>query len=306
MAKTKQTVTEEKPLSVLRAPWQLAFRYLGARVQARLPYFRDLGFSMQKAGIKIGLQSYVSMLFLLPGGSFFAALTITGVIAIAAGTPLVTALLFAFGLALLSGTGVFAILYGFPWLLATSRRRRMELELPYVSSHMTILAAAGIPPTRMFKLLEDSRTTPQVASEANEIIRDVEVLGDDIMTALEKERERSPSVIFAEVLEGLVATIRSGGNIKSYLMDTTRLMMDLKRLAAKQLIESLATFAEIYVTLMVVFPLLVIVMFSVMALLGGVLGGFSVTDLMALVTYLIIPLCGFAVMVMLDTMLVED
>ena len=196
--------------------------------------------------------------------------------------------------------------YFLPSLLASSRRKRMDLELPYVASHMSILASAAIPPTRMFKLLEDSKTTPEVASDANEVVRDVEVLGQDIMTALELERDRSPSRIFSDVLEGLVATIRSGGSMKSYLLDATHTIMDLRRLAAKQLIESLAVFAETYVTLMIVFPLLIIVMFSVMALIGTGLGGLSVTTMMTLVTYGIIPICGMAVIVMLDSLLQED
>ena len=182
----------------------------------------------------------------------------------------------------------------------------MDLELPYVASHLSILATAGLPPARMFKLLEDSTTTPQVASEANEVTRDVEVLGEDVITALEAERVRSPSKTFAEILEGFVATIRSGGSLTSYLQDATRVVMDLRRVAAKQMVESLATFAEVYVTLMVVFPLLVIVMFSVMAIIGGGLAGFSTTAMMNLVTYLIIPFSGVAVIVLLDTMLVED
>jgi flagellar protein FlaJ len=182
----------------------------------------------------------------------------------------------------------------------------MDLELPYVASHLSILATAGLPPARMFKLIEDSPTTPQVASEANEITRDVEVLGDDIITALEAERIRSPSNTFAEILEGFVATIRSGGSLTGYLQDATRVVMDHRRVAAKQLVEGLATFAEVYVTLMVVFPLMVIVMFSVMAIIGGGLGGYSTSSMMNLVTYLIIPFCGLTVIVMLDTMLVED
>ncbi len=198
------------------------------------------------------------------------------------------------------------MLYGLPGFLATSRRKRMDLELPYVTSHLSILAAAGMPPARMFKLLEDSRTTPEVASESNEIVRDVEILGNDVITALEAERERSPSKVFAEVLEGLVATIRSGGNMKGYLLDATRVMMDLRRVAAKQLLEGLAAFAEVYVTLLVVFPLLIIVMFSVMAMIGGGLGGFSVITMMTLVTYGIIPICAAVVIVMLDGILVED
>jgi flagellar protein FlaJ len=232
-------------------------------------------------------------------------LSVAGIVGFA-GSPLLLVFLFALGMGAVFGAAVFGILYALPGLLASSRRSRMDRELPFVASHMSILAAGGIPPTRMFKLLGDSVTTPEVASDSNEIVRDVEILGNDIMTALEAERDRSASRPFAEMLEGLVATIRSGGDMKSYLQDATRTIMDLKRIAAKSLIETLGAFAEVYVTLMIVFPLLIIVMFSVMSLIGGGLGGFSVTSMMIFVTYLIIPICGVAVMVMLDQMVGED
>jgi flagellar protein FlaJ len=296
----------KKDFSVIREPWLLAFRYLSAQLPKVMPYFQDLGPSLQKAGVKISLQGYVSLTLFVTGLSFFATFGVTFVIAGVLGVPILITLLFAFGIGTLSGASAFGLIYGLPRFLASNRRKRMDLELPYVASHMSILATAGLPPARMFKLLEDSATTPQVASEANEVTRDVEVLGEDIITALEAERVRSPSKTFAEILEGFVATIRSGGSLTGYLQDATRVVMDLRRVAAKQLVESLATFAEVYVTLMVVFPLLVIVMFSVMAIIGGALGGFSTTAMMTVVTYLIIPSSGLAVIVMLDTMLVED
>ncbi|MGD0175548.1 MAG: type II secretion system F family protein [Candidatus Bathyarchaeia archaeon] len=305
-AKQPKVEAADQTLSALRAPWLLAYHYLGLRIQKYLPYFADTGVTMQKAALKISLQSYVSMLVLLSGVSTIASFVIVATLVAVAGGEIWLSLLYAFGAAIGLGAMVFAILYFLPSLLASSRRKRMDLELPYVASHMSILAAASIPPTRMFKLLEDSKTTPEVASDANEVVRDVEVLGNDIMTALESERDRSPSRIFADVLEGLVATIRSGGNMKSYLLDATHTIMDLRRIAGKQLIESLAVFAETYVTLMIVFPLLIIVMFSVMALIGSGLGGMSVTLMMSFVTYGIIPICGMAVIVMLDSMLVED
>ena len=308
MKKQSQAATQaaDKPLSLLKAPWLLAYRYLGVRIQRTLPYFADLGTTLQKAALKISLQSYVSMMIFLAATSWVVSVVITGSLAAYAGAAIWLALIYAFGVATLFGTMVFGLLYLVPALLASNRRKKMELELPYVASHMSILAAAGIPPTRMFKLIEDSRTTPEVASDANEIVRDVQILGKDIMTALELERDRSPSRVFGDVLEGLVATIRSGGDMKKYLLDATHTIMDLRRIAAKQLIESLGVFAEVYISLLVVFPLLIIVMFSVMALIGGGLGGLSTTTMMAFVTYGIIPICGIAVIVMLDTMLVED
>jgi len=295
-----------KTLSAFKAPWLIAHRRIGDRVQKFLPYFQDLQGSMQKAAIKISLQSYVSMIILMSGGAFVSSFILTAALVTIAGAPILLTVLYALGLGVGLGAVVFGILYGLPAFLATSRKKKMDLELPYVASHLSILAAAGIPPTRMFKLIGDSRTTPEVASDSNEIVRDVEILGSDIMSALERERERSPSAVFADVLEGLVATIRSGGNMKSYLLDATHTIMDLRRVAAKQLIESLGVFAEVYVTLLIVFPLLLIVMFSVMTLIGGGLGGFSVTMMMSLITYLIIPICGVAIVVMLDNMLTED
>jgi flagellar protein FlaJ len=305
-AKVNSKNASKQTVSVLREPWLLAFRYLSAQLPKVMPYFQDLGPSLQKGGIKISLQAYVSLTLLMTGLSFTAALGSTLVVAAMLGVPLLFTILFALAVGILSGAGTFGLIYGLPGFLASNRCKRMDLELPYVASHLSILATAGLPPARMFKLLEDSATTPQVASEANEITRDVEVLGQDIITALEAERVRSPSKTFAEILEGFVATIRSGGSLTGYLQDATRVVMDLRRVAAKQLVESLATFAEVYVTLMVVFPLLVIVMFSVMSIIGSGLGGFSTTAMMTLVTYLIIPFSGIAVIVLLDTMLVED
>ena len=296
----------ERTPSVLKAPWLLAYRYIGGKIQKALPYFQDLGMTIQRAALKISLQSYVSMMLIFAGLSAIASFAIVASLLIIIRVVVLLALVYSFGLSLLMGIAVFSLLYFLPSLLAMSRRKRMDLELPYVASHLSILASAGIPPTRMFKLLGDSKTTPEVASDSNEIVRDVEILGKDIMTALETERDRSPSSVFSDVLEGLVATVRSGGNMKSYLLDATKGIMDLRRAAAKQLIESLGVFAETYVTLMIVFPLLIIVMFSVMALVGGGLGGVSVTMMMSLVTYGIIPVCGMAVIVMLDSILVED
>ena len=271
-----------------------------------LPHFKDLGVTLQKAGFKISILSYVSLMIFFSGISLITSFAMTGVVAILVGTPIVLSLIYASGVAMVGGLLVFAALYFVPSLLATTRKKKIDLELPFVATHMSILAAAGIPPTRMFRMLEDSVTTPEVASESNEIVRDVEILGDDIITALEKERQRSPSSRFNEMLEGLVATIRSGGNVRSFLLDSTQTIMDYRRISAKQLVETLASFAEVYVELLVVFPLLIIVMFSVMALIGNGLGGFSVTTMMVFVSYLIIPLCAIAVLVMLDGILVEE
>lgn len=61
-----------------------------------------------------------------------------------------------------------------------------------------------------------------------------------------------------------------------------------------------------YISLLIVFPLLMIVMFSVMSLIGGGLGGLSVTMMMSFITYGVIPICAVAVIVMLDSIVGEE
>lgn len=303
----KKTKPPSEGLSALEAPWLIAYHSIGSLVQHKiLPHFEEFGVTLQRAGFKISLLSYVSLMILFSGISFVTSFAITSVAAIFFGTPIILSLIYALGVAIFGSLLVFGALYFVPSLLATSRKGKIEIELPFVTTHMSILAAAGIPPTRMFKMLADSITTPEVASESNEIVRDVEILGDDIITALEKERYRSPSHRLNELLEGLVATIRSGGDMRSFLLDATHTMMDYRRVAAKQLVETLAAFAEVYVELLIVFPLLIIVMFSVMGLIGSGLGGLSITTMMVFVTYLIIPLCAIAVIVILDGILVGE
>jgi hypothetical protein len=118
--------------SLPKAPWLLAFQYLGARLQKYLPYFDDLGSNMQKAGLKISLHSYVSLMAMLSAISFAAGFSATLVVALVFAIPILLTILFAFGVSTLSASLVFGVLYGLPGFLATSRRRRMDLELAYV------------------------------------------------------------------------------------------------------------------------------------------------------------------------------
>lgn len=82
----------EKPLTVIRAPWLLAYRYLGIKIQKYLPYFTDLGLTMQRAAIKISLQSYVCMLVLLSGASTIISFAMVVSLVMVAGAALWLAL----------------------------------------------------------------------------------------------------------------------------------------------------------------------------------------------------------------------
>jgi len=167
---------------------------------------------------------------------------------------------------------------------------------------MAILTSAGISPERIFASIS-SLSVPLVASEeARDIIRDVNLFGSDIISALEEASARTPSERFHEMLEGFISTIHSGGNLSAYLRGKSAEYMKLKRIKLKKFSDTLNMLSEFYVTLLITGPLLLIIMLAVMAMLGGGnLGILSPDLIMNVLTYIGIPLGSIMFLIVLDS-----
>jgi len=293
----------ERYNKALSRPWVSSYRLLGQRIARLIPLFGDLRPNLLRSGKRIHFEAYVSLIILTSIITFAVGFVLTSVIVFALHGEILLVLLLGLGVGLLSGAIGFVTMYALPSVSADSRKRNMDEELAYTMSHMAVLAAAGLPPERVFRSLAQSDEKSVVAEESKMIIRDIDMLGFDILTALAMERERSPSKTFSEFLEGFTAATRSGGDLKKYLLSSAKEIMELRRIATKQLVETLGMIAEAYVSMLVVFPLILIIMFSVMGLVGGNIAGFSVFSIMALVTYALIPLLAIMMIVLLDGML---
>ena len=293
----------ERYNQALSRPWVTSYRLLGERVARVLPFFEDLRPNLMRSGKRVHFEAYVSLVVLSSLIAFVVGFAVTAVVGLLIGGEILLVLLLALALGLLSGATGFGVMYSLPSLTADSRKRSLDEELPYTMSQMAVLSSAGLPPERIFRSLAQSEEKSIVAEEARTILRDVDMLGYDLLTALGNGRERSPSRVFSHFLDGFTATTRSGGDLRKYLLSSAKEIMELRRIAAKQLVEVLGMLGEAYVSMLVVFPLILIIMFSVMGLVGGGVGGFSVFSIMALVTYVMIPMLAVLMIVLLDAML---
>jgi flagellar protein FlaJ len=284
-------------------PWLFAFRFLGKRTNLFLPLFRDVDVNLQKSGIGVNFKVYVSLailttailsavtLFLVPVILFFVF-----------GFPLVSSVLFGVGGSLFTLALTLIGFYIYPVLRADNLKRSLEDGLPFISGYMAILAGAGVPVANMFRSLAQVEESFAVSNEARKIVRDMELFGMDVISALEAASKRSPSARFKELLEGLIATLHSGGSIERYLAQRSRFYMRLKKIGLKRFSDTLGILAEFYVVLLVAGPLILVVMLGVMAMLGG--GGQGLLDprlLLYLLTYLGIPLGSIVFLILLDT-----
>ncbi len=288
---------------VIRTALLLPYTLIGSRVSKLLPFFESLRVALEKADLKISLPIYTSYMLFFSGVTFSAAFSVTLVVTFLLRVALQTSLLLALAFGGIALGSTFAALYSYPFITCDSRSRHLDEELPYISVHMAVLSQAGLPPERIFRsvMAIGSQKLQSVASEeARNIVRDVTFLGSDIMSAMERNAAKSSSRKFSELLRGLVSVTRSGGDMTRYFLSAAKNYMDNARIASRQLSESLGNISELYVSMMVVFPLVVVIMLAVMGVMSGSLGGVSIIMIMYLVSYIAVPMMAMIVLVFLD------
>ena len=179
---------------------------------------------------------------------------------------------------------------------AKSRGKKIDSRLPYALNFISAMSAAGITPHETFISLSKQSIYGEVREESARIARDISLLGMDIITAIKREIDRTPSEKFKEFLQGAIVTVASGGTLKPYFMSKADQYMRENRQALKQFLETLGVMAEAYVTAAVAGPLFVLI---VIVLLSMIQGGAQQVVFMYIFVLIILPLIhlGFALAV---------
>jgi flagellar protein FlaJ len=298
----KQKASQEKFKLKLEKPHSIAYRLIGEKTGRFLPFFRDLDSNLQRSGLKINFKAYVSLTVLVTILTSFAALIlIPCLLTFFLNVPFFSVVLFG------AGGGLFAVafsiigFYVYPVYRADKLRRELEDELPFTTGYTAILASAGVSPEKIFYSLSNLSVPLAVSAEAKNVVRDVNLFGLDIISALEKTSRRTPSERFREMLEGFISTIHSGGDLAAYLREKSKQYMKLKRISLQKFSDTLSILSEFYVALLVTGPLLLVIMLAVMAMLGGGgLGKLGPDLFLSILTYLGIPLGSIVFLIILD------
>ena len=273
-------------------PQLFAYRLLRERTNRFLPLFRDMDNGLHKSGLRVSFKPYVSLTLLTSLIiTISTMLLVPPMLYFILQTALFPSLLFGAGGGLLAGALTIIFFYIYPLYQADNIKRNLDDNMAFATGYLAILAGASVSPDKMFRSLSKIPQKLAIVDGARIIVRDVELFGADIITALENASKCTPSEKFKELLEGFIATIHSGGDLTSYLLHRSRQNMKFKRIALRKFSDTLGVLSEFYVTLLVAGPLIFVVMLSVMAMLGGAgLGILNPTLLLTLLTYIGIPI----------------
>jgi flagellar protein FlaJ len=214
-------------------------------------------------------------------------------------------LLELFGLFLVSGAtlGVVSAFttHQVRWLLpkyeAGERARRIDASMERTVAFMYALSRSGMALPEVLRILARNREVyGESAREMSVAVKDVDVFGADILRALDRLSERTPSEELAEFTENLTSVLQSGQNLPNFLHNEYEYYAEEAEAKQQQFLELLATLAEAYVTVLVAGPLFLITILVIIGLtLGGTLNFLRATG------YLLIPLATAGFVVYLDS-----
>lgn len=275
-----------------------AYNLLGDKIPG-FPQYREI---YEQAGMPLVYEAYLSTGFLIG----FIVMVPTFVVSLLLELrflPSARIIEGILGSVILSGVvfGVSLLL----WLLYPISRRRsfkseLESKLAYSFGVLGVLAAAGITLDRLFEKIATSESNPVLAELAKRFLRDVRLFGMDSGAALREVASHSPSRVFASMLDSIAVAYKTTGTIRDLVMfESSRLLQD-KSDNLKRAISSLSVMAELYITLVVVGPIIFIVMLSIFGLLptGGLPNPILLINI---IVFLGIPVLSIVFILLLDS-----
>ena len=297
--KQKKKISEESVGQV----HVFSYKLLNEHVKFMHPKLRSLEKSIKQSMMPIPFEVYVSSMV------FFSM--IAGVCGIIMGIAAwqfinIQPASVGFLLPLITGLMLFGMTFGvlqiIPSFRVKNRAAKLSEEIPHFIGYMSTLATSGLTLEGIFKAIAKEETDEDIVKDARFIVRNIDILGMDLITAIKDLIHRTPVGPYSELLDGAIITVLTGGDLKEYFNATAKVQLEEKKMLMQKTTESLGSVAEIYTILLIVFPLLAVIMLSIMGIMSPSLGGFDLLTLMNILTFGVIPLSGVLMLIMMDTM----
>ncbi|MBN1386495.1 type II secretion system F family protein [Candidatus Woesearchaeota archaeon] len=251
--------------------------------------FRNLYSSIRLSNMNILSNTYTNIMIFLSTLSFIISVPAYSFLFTITGNNPLMILVKSVVMTILTTGIVFFSFYAYPGIKLKGRRHNIEKNLPFAINHVSAVATSGVPPIRMFRLISESEEYGEISVEFSKIVEFTDLLGYDLLTAMKSVSSTTPSRALREFFEGFVSTIESGGDILNYLRQESEEQMTNYEITRQKYNEIISTASDIYTGILLAAPLFFIVTLTLVSMLGGKVLGFDANVMIALGTYVLIP-----------------
>ena len=183
------------------------------------------------------------------------------------------------------GATTYLLRWNLPSVRADTRRRRIDAGMPRMVAFVYALTRGGMAfPDVMRALSRNKAVFGESAAEVGVGVRSLDLFNVDLVTAVRDISARTPSAQFEKFGENLGSVLQSGGNISEFLRDQYERYREEAEEQQREILDLLATTAEVYVTVVVAGMLfLITILFIIGVLTGGTLFSLRV------ISYVVLP-----------------
>jgi flagellar protein FlaJ len=247
---------------------------------------------------------------MLPGmyvGTIVIYAVLAGVITLA-GSVLVFTFIYQTPLApilipAISGTAVLAGAGALPVITVnkiTAKRVNIDANLPFLLAYMATLSSAGMNPIDALRAIA-LKDFGAISGEFRKIVYRFDVLGEDIVSALNHIAINTPSTSLHDILIGISNIVVSGGSLRGYCEQQSVSLFAEKKAKLKGFIDSLAAFSEGYVGGVIVTIVLGVIGIIIIGSLGIQVAPFlSTQNVFEIFIFFIIPFVNVIFLAMLE------
>ncbi len=279
--------------------YKLAWKVMGAKAEKNIKdkKYSKLENDLIRAHILVRPQEYLAYIYftvlLSAIGGVVGAIALSAIALMAtSGMTQIMLILMGVAVAVLPPMAIYMMLPSSPSSKAKKRAKDIDSHLAAAMNFIAALSSADVTIATIFKELATREEYGEIAKEAEWITRDTELLGKDILTAIAEASKRSPSTKWQEFLQGVITTATSGGRLKPFFLTKSDEFEKEEKLNLRKKMENMGLFAEIYVTVGVAFPLFLVVILAIMALINASSSG-MVVMVLEITVVVMIPMIIF-------------
>lgn len=155
--------------------------------------------------------------------------------------------------------GVIIGIFTYPQTVAMGRKSSIDLDLPYAITYMQALSTTMTLYNVIRKIYEADDLFGEVGKEFGLIVRDVEVFGDDLYSAIRNLQKVTPSNNLEEFLNDLLLLSNSGGDVTNFLSSRSAYFRESAARELESVLKTIEVMAEVYVTAFVAGPITMII-----------------------------------------------
>lgn len=244
---------------------KISFRVFSQVSELISYYFSDVKLNLKKARIKLSLQEYISIAVMTGFIIFIVSFPILSFLFAFVFKTFLFSFVSSFTVAIILTIGVFLLFMNYPKLIIREKSKHIDNALPFAALYLSTIASSKLPVHKIFEIFSKFSEYGELTDEITSIKNDMDVFGLDVITALERSVERSPSKMFKEMVWGMLSTIRSGGDLGIYLKETAVNMVNEYRRKLYEFSHQLTIYIEVYLTTIVLGAIFFTILTSIMS-----------------------------------------